>query len=48
MMKILKVTYGATMIGFLGWFTLSYLDVVMHNLTTANYHPWNLIWMLFG
>ncbi len=30
------------------WFIASYIDIVLHNLTTCEYASWNLIQMIFN
>ena len=44
-MKVIKVILLSIMIGFLGWFAICYLDVVIHNLTPGYEYPW---WNMFA
>jgi len=45
--KWLKIFSLFIMIGFIGWFTISYVDVVIHNLTIGYKYPsWNLLALL--
>lgn len=32
---------------FLIWFTISYLDIVIHNLSDMNYLKWNMLTLIF-
>lgn len=43
--KTLKIFGISIMIAFFGWFGLSYLDVVVHNLTPGYEYPW---WNMFA
>lgn len=43
--KTIKIFFIIVMLFFIGWFGLSYLDVVVHNLTPGYEYPW---WNIFG
>ncbi len=43
--KALKIFGISVMVAFLGWFTISYIDVVTHNLTSGYEYPW---WNILG
>lgn len=43
--KGLKIFGASILIAFIGWFAISYLDVVIHNLTPGYEYPW---WNIFG
>jgi hypothetical protein len=51
-MKVLKVSYymvSFLMIMMILWFTMSFVDVVIHNLNPAPvYQSWNLFTLLTG
>lgn len=43
-MKIIKIISASIIITLLGWFGLSYIDVIVHNLTPGYEYPfWNIL-----
>lgn len=48
MKKFLDKLATITMTAFLTWGILSWLDVVIHNTTTAKLAVWNLFVIFFG
>lgn len=45
--KIIEILVIIVMISFVGWFAISYIDVLMHNLTPHYEYPsWNLFTLL--
>ena len=47
-MKILKTGFDITMVMFLAWFLISYLEIAIFNTSNPSYHSWNMFLLLFG
>lgn len=47
MRKSEKVLYAVCIL-FIVWLVLSFINIVMHNMSDYNYASWNMIELLFG
>ena len=46
--NIIKISILIICLIFIGWFAISYIDVLVHNLSGGSDNSWNMFNMLLG